>query len=171
MTKKSHSEDASELSQANNGETPVYELGFHLVPTVLEDGVAAIVEKVRATLGDAEIINEQFPARMVLAYTIERSVQGKREKYQDAYFGFIKFALVREEVQAFQAKLRAIPEVLRFIVIETVREDMPAPRRAIFSSRQLEGETIKKPEAPAEKAAEVSEEELDKSIDALVSQE
>jgi len=169
MTPKSQAPEA--LSQANKSEIPVYELGFHLVPTILEDGVAAVVEKVRATLGDAEIISEQFPARIQLAYTIERSVQGKREKYADAYFGSVKFALDREKVQAVQSALRGMREVLRFIVIETVREDVPAPRHTVFASRQLEGETIKKPEVAPEKAAEVSEEELDKSIDALVAKE
>jgi ribosomal protein S6 len=169
MTQKSQAPEV--LSQANKSETPVYEVGFHIVPTVQEDGVAAVVEKVRAILDGAEIISEQFPARMTLAYTVERSVQGKREKYQDAYFGFMKFALEREAMPAFQVALRAMPEVLRFLVIETVREDAPAPRRVVFTSRQLEGETIKKPEVVAEKSSEVSEEELNKSIDALVSTE
>ena len=166
--KKSHSAEA-ELSQANTA--PVYEVGFHVVPTVPEDGVAAVVEKIRKALGKAEIINEKFPERMTLAYTIERSVQGKVEKYPDAYFGFIKFAIDKEEIPAFQEALRAIPEVLRFMVITTVREEAAIPRRAVYTSSRLEGETIKKPEAPVEKKTDVSEEELDKSIDALVSEE
>ncbi len=171
MTNKSHSEENSELSQANKSDVPVYELGFHLVPTVQDDGVAAVVEKVRAALADAEIISEQFPARMTLSYVIERSVQGKREKYAESYFGFIKFAMERGELAAFQTMLRGTHEVLRFLIIETVREDAPAPRRTVFTSNRLEGETIKKPEAVAEKPAGVSQEELDKTIDALVSQE
>ena len=169
MAEKSHSEaPAEELSQAKKDTTPVYELGFHVVPTVPEDGVSAVVEKVRKALGDAEIISEHFPSRMTLAYRIERSVQGKREKYTESYFGFIKFACEREAIPALQAALTAMPQVLRFIVISTVREDIPAPRRAVFTSSRLEGETIKKPEVAPEKAAEVSEEELDKSIEALV---
>ena len=173
-TKKSHSAEVAELSQANKSPdqpasgVPVYELGFHLVPTILEDGVAAIALKVRAILGDAEIINDQFPALMTLAYTIVRSNQGKREKYNEAYFGFIKFATERENLPAMQAKLTALQQVLRFIIVETVREDIMPPHRAVFSSTRLEGETIKKPEAAPEKTVEVSEEELDKSIDALV---
>lgn len=177
MVKKSHSEESSELSQASTSEpkakagskdtTPVYELGFHIVPNVLEEALPAIVEKVRAALGGAEIISEQFPARIPLAYTVERSVQGKREKYNESYFGFIKFAMERSEMKAFEVALHSMPEVLRSLIIETVREDMPAPRRAIFNSRKLEGEIIKKPEAAPEKAVEVSDEELDKSIEAL----
>lgn len=169
MTQTSQTEEV--LSQANKSDTPVYELGFHLVPTVQDDGVAAVTEKVRAILGDAEIISEEVPARMTLAYVIERSVQGKREKYAESYFGCIKFAMERGELSAVQTALRGTPEVLRFLIIETVREDVPAPRRTVFTSNRLEGETIKKPEAEAEKPAEVSQEELDKTIDALVSNE
>ncbi len=51
-----------------------------------------------------------------------------------------------------------------------MREDATvAPRRAVFTSDRLEGETIKKPAAAPEEKTAVSEEELDKSIDALVS--
>ena len=171
MTEKSHPEAPAEgLTQANKDMTPIYELGFHVVPTVGDDGVAAVVELVRKALGDNEIISEQFPTRMPLAYTVERSVQGKREKYTEAYFGFIMFAMERENMPAFKVVVSGIPEVLRSLIIETVREDMPAPRRAVFASNRLAGETIKKPEvvAPTEKTVEVSDEELDKSIDALV---
>ncbi len=173
MTEKSHSAQA-ELSQAKSlptgqaGTTPVFEVGFHLVPTIPEDGVAAVVEKIHGLLKDAEIISEQFPVRMTLAYQVERSVQGKREKYTESYFGFIKFATERDAMPEFQAALRAMPQVLRYLVINTEREDIANPRRAVFTSARLEGEVIHKPEVQAEVKAEVSEEELDKSIDALV---
>ena len=166
------SQTAEVSSQANvSGGRPVYEVGFHVVPTVGDEGVAGVVAEVKSALGDAEIINEQFPAKMRLAYTVERSLTGKREKYDDAYFGFIKFALDREYVNAFEDALRANKNVLRSLVIQTVREDIAtAPRRAVFASDRLEGATISKPEEVAEKSAEVSQEELDKSIDALVAE-
>lgn len=169
MAEKSHPEAPAEgLTQAKN-EVPVYEVGFHLIPTISEEAVSSTVEKIRSVLKSAEVISEQFPARMPLAYTVERSVQGKREKYTESYFGFIKFAAEREVAPALTEALRGMKEILRFIVISTSREDAPNPRHAVFASARLEGETIKKPEQAPEKPAEVSEEELDKSIDALVS--
>ncbi|MEI6864085.1 MAG: 30S ribosomal protein S6 [Candidatus Adlerbacteria bacterium] len=166
-------EAAQVLTQANVSESrPVYEVGFHVAPTVGDDGVAGVVAEVKSALGRAEIISEQFPEKMSLAYTIVRSETGKREKSNEAYFGFIKFALGREALPAFQEALRANKNVLRYLVIETLREDIStAPRRAVFASDRLEGETIKKPveDAPVEKPAEISQEEIDKSLDALVS--
>jgi ribosomal protein S6 len=119
-------------------------------------------------LGDAEVIKDEAPRKMTLSYVIERPGAGRREKYGEAYFGFIKFAIDKEHINGIEAKLRATREVLRYLLVETVREDVAPTRRAVFTSDRLEGETLKKPVAEAEKPAEVSEEELDKSIDALV---
>lgn len=174
MVTKSHPEEGLTQaidSSADAGERVVYEVGFHIVPTIPEDGLAAVVEKVRQALGSAEIISEQFPQKTALAYTVERSVAGKREKYNEAYFGFIKFALERNAIPAFAEALRSMSEVLRSLVIETVREEIVvAPRRAVFSSDRLEGETIKKPDSEPEKAGGVSDADLDKSIEALVAE-
>jgi len=155
-------------SQANTDKRPVYEVGFHLLPSIAEDGLGAAVEKIRAFLNGAEIIAEGFPQKMTLAYTIERASTGKHEKFTQSYFGWIKFVTEdRTLLPALEASMLALHEVLRSIIIETVREEAKeAPRRAVFASDRLEGETIKKT-APAEKAAEVSQEELDKSLEAL----
>lgn len=174
MAEMSHPEaEGQGLSQANavKDTRPVYEVGYHVVPTIPEDALAGVVEKIRAILGDVEFISDKFPQKLVLAYTIERRTQGKREKYGDAYFGFIKFACERESIPKIEQGLRAERDVLRFLLIETTREDTPAPpRRAVFTSSRLEGEVIKKPEAAEEKkGGQVSEEELNKSIEALVS--
>jgi len=167
-------ESKDSFTQANTQADgrPIYEIGYHVVPTIEEANVASIVEKLRAELakGDAEVISEGFPAKMVLAYTIERAATGKREKYRETYFGWIKFAVEREHIPAIENYLRSSKDILRHLLIETIREDISvAPRRAVFTSDRLEGETIKKPAATPEAKSEVSEEELDKSIDALVS--
>src|SRR3989344_4823677 len=74
--------------------TPVYEIGFHIVPTVGDEGVSAVVESVRKAIddsskigqSDAEIISEGFPKKMTLAYQVELPAGrqgadvGKREK-------------------------------------------------------------------------------------------
>jgi ribosomal protein S6 len=155
-------------SQANADKRPVYEVGFHLLPSITEEGLGAAVEKVRALLNGAEIIAEGAPVKTTLAYTIERAATGKHEKFTQSYFGWIKFvAEDRSGLPALEASLLAQHEVLRAILIETVREDVKeTPRRAVFASDRLEGETIKKV-TEAEKGGEVSEEALDKSLEAL----
>ena len=86
----------------------------------------------------------RYPAKMTLLYTIERALSGKREKFLESYFGWIKFATEREHIAALEASLRGNRNILRYLLIQTVREDA-APRRAVFTSDRLEGETIQKP--------------------------
>ncbi len=173
MAEKSQ-ESKDSLTQANKQADgrPIYEIGYHLVPTLDEVAVASAVEGLRSELakGGAEIISEGAPEKFVLAYTVERAATGKREKYNESYFGWVKFAVEKESIPAFESYLRNTNEIFRHLLIETVREDVTvAPRRAVFTSDRLEGETIKKPAAEPEAKTVVSEEELDKSIDALVS--
>lgn len=159
---------AAKASTQANEMLPVYEIGYHVVPTVGDEGVAKVVDAIRAALKDAEIITDGFPQKIALAYTVERAAQGKREKYTESYFGFIKFAATRETFADAKAKVEAMPQVLRSLAIETVREDlMQQKQRAVFASDRLEGKTLEKPTATPEKGGEVSEAELDKSLEAL----
>ncbi len=174
MAIKTHSADA-ESSQAStykpsdeSAVRPIYEIGYHLIPTLTEEAVVKATEALTKTLGNAEIIKNEAPIKIPFAYVIERRGQGKREKYAEGYFGFIKFATDKENIPGIEQYLRATHEVLRHLLIETVREDVVIAPRAVFTSNRLEGETIKKPAAEVEKAGEVSEAELDKSIDAIV---
>jgi len=171
MAEVSQADSASSQAKPIGDGRPVYEVGFHVVPTVEEGNVGAVLEAIRTeiTKGNAEIITEQFPQKIALAYTIERAVAGKREKFSSAYFGSIKFAIEREHIPALEAMLRSTTNILRYLLAETVREEATVSRRAVFASNRLEGETIKKPTSAPETPKEVSEEELQKSIDALVS--
>jgi ribosomal protein S6 len=168
MAEMSQAEQAS--TQATSDARPVYEVGFHLSPTIPEGEVAAAVEKIRSLLGSAEIISMGTPERMTLAYTIERADQGKREKFTQSYFGWMKFAADDQSgIEALRESLRGMREIIRYMVISTTREEVKAPKRAVFGSDRLEGQVLEKAPRAQEKPAEVSQEELDKSIDALTS--
>ena len=178
MAEISRPEDTSEQSQANQGKShaPVYEIGFHLVPTLTEEEAAAAFARIGKALdtAGATVLDKESPKKISLAYRIERSVSGKREKYTEGYFGFVKFELPEEgageAAQQLDGMLHTDHEVLRYLLIKTSREAPVAPR-TVFSSRSLEGRTIERKTAVEEPTAEVSEEELDKSIEALVGDE
>lgn len=159
-------------SQAAPKDTrPLFEVGYHVVPTVEEAKVSDVSNALRDELEkiQAEITKEQSPTKMTLTYTIERAASGKREKYGEAYFGWIRFAVKeRDGIPAVLNFLQNKKEILRFLLIEIAHEEQVAPRRAVFSSNRLLGETIKKPTALPEAGGEVSEEELNKSIEALM---
>ncbi len=145
MVKKSHPVEGS--SQAKEeGIRFVYEVSFHIVPTVSEDAVPAVVDQIRTILGDAEVISEHTPEKRTLAYIVERAETGKREKFKEAYFGFIKFSTERYTLPAIENALRAMRDVLRFLIIETVREDIAITQRR-GTVADVEKGTIKPTEA------------------------
>ncbi|MBC7836701.1 30S ribosomal protein S6, partial [Acetobacteraceae bacterium] len=109
MAEMSQAVEASTQANAPKDPRPVYEVGFHVVPTVSEETIGAVVEKIRSELsrGNAEILSEQMPQKITLAYVIERSDSSKHEKYAEAYFGWIKFATEKEYIPALEGMLRS----------------------------------------------------------------
>jgi len=93
-------------------------------------------------------------------------IEGVREGYERAYFGWIKFAFSPESLDALRADVEALGGVLRFLVVKTVRED--TMHVELYSSREKKEE-----ESGEEKVAEepASDVEIDKSIDELVTGE
>ena len=150
----------------------VYEVGYHLLPALGEGDVSTSTGKIRAAIekaGGAVFASEE-PKRVKLAYRIERSEGGKRGKYTEGWFGWMKFdgeQELRATIPALQETFRADDTVLRFILVETVRE-AAQPTRTVFSSDRLAGETIEKPKRVLEKGGEVSEAELEKGIESLI---
>lgn len=150
----------------------VYEVGYLIVPSVAESDTAAVVEDLKKILAKAgmEVISEEAPKLIQLAYTMARSEAGRREKFSSAYFGWVKFEGAKSGIADIEAALQKNRSILRSLVMTTVRETTYSPNM-LLSSDRLEGETIKKREVvEAGKGKVVSQEELDKSIDALVAE-
>lgn len=140
----------------------VYELGYHLIPTLAEEEVPQYVNKIKDLLDSygAVVISEESPKRIELAYTMHPSVKNKKQKYDKAYFGWIKFETDTESVEAFKKAIDDIDEVFRFLLIVTVRENTMAPKK-LFT-------------APKKRTTRGGEDEkmdiavVDKEIDALI---
>lgn len=145
----------------------IYELGYHLIPSLAEEEVPQYVNKIKDTLDSygAIIISEEMPQRMDLAYTMYPSVNNKKQKYTQSYFGWIKFEVDTESAHEFKTKVEDMQEVFRSLLIITVRENTLAPKK-IFNTFTKRKYTKNSPEAEKLDIAEV-----DKEIDALVEEE
>lgn len=146
----------------------IYEVGFHIVPTVPEDGVGARVTAIRDVIEGkgGHVIADEFPRHMELTYAMTKIASNKRALYRSAYFGWIKFEVDPKDIKAIDAELKADDHILRFILVKTVRENTMAPKKALQVKRGEEA-----PEKPADKVEDkpaLSEEELDKTIEDLV---
>ncbi len=143
----------------------VYELGYHIATVLPEEKLGAEVTVIKDLLNskEAEFIGEEFPKKIQLAYTISKKTQAGRIKGNDAYFGWIKFALEAEKIAEIKAKLEKNDNVLRFIIVKTVRENtMPVKT---FNSEKKEGEVESK-----EEITEDDKKKIDESIEDLVTE-
>src|SRR5690606_35877223 len=103
----------------------------------------------------AEVISEEYPSLMELAYTISKRVRGSKENFDTAYFGWIKFEATPESIEEIDEAVRGVEEVLRFIIVKTLREDTII-KKATETEEEEEGEESS------------SDDDMDKAIDELV---
>lgn len=155
----------------------IFEIGYHIISSVAEENIPQEVAKVKEYLAkeNAVIISEEAPKLRPLAYPIKKAAGGLYKTYDKAYFGFIKFELPEGgDIVKIDEKLKANENILRYIVVKTVRENtMYSPKITVFSDKEAK---IKIPTAKAEKVEKVAEtsastEEIDASLEELISKE
>lgn len=164
-----------ETKSSSEDQGLVYELTFHLLPNLGEDesakevaGLKALIEKEGGT-----IISTDEVKPMQLAYTMVKKQEGKNAKFDSSLLGMIKFDLETEALLKVTEEIDLNKNILRYLIIKTVREYAPIQNRPMFREVKTEdAKPISKPAAQEEKvedAKPISEEELDKSIEELVS--
>ncbi len=112
-----------------NDERRVYELGYHMVPTLTEDELQKEVDSLRSAISELKgtIVSESEPALIELAYTMVIGEGGKNTKYDTAFFGWIKFDLEPAQLAYLQDEVIADNKnILRHLLIKTVAEDTQA---------------------------------------------
>lgn len=147
----------------------VYEVGYHILPTVPEEEVAKEVSEIRTLIVNLEgnIISEGVPALKPLAYDIAKKIETKVVKFNKAYFGWVKFEMDPGSVLNLKNKIEALPNILRFLIIKTVKENtLHTPKIPTFRKESEVSEAAAVVEAAPK--APASEAEIDKSIDDLV---
>ena len=145
----------------------VYELGLLLVPTIAEENVATVFGDIKSVLekNGAVFVSEDYPKMRALAYSMTKTEVGKNEKYNFAYFGWVKYELTTDKTEIVKEEIEKNKNILRFLIVKTVREN------TLYSHKLNKKEGEKKEEkegVPVVEAAPISEEELNKTIDELV---
>lgn len=152
-----------EMTQAAEvSDNGVYEVGFIIVPEITEEKLPEVFGTIKdAVLAKGAIaISEEFPKLMTLAYTMEKTINNKIERFKEGYFGWIKFEAEGAKIAEIDAMLRLRTDVVRHLITSTVRENTIASKRAPSVRRR--------PEGAADGAPEMSKAEIDREIDALV---
>ncbi|MGH7249438.1 MAG: 30S ribosomal protein S6 [Minisyncoccia bacterium] len=170
---KPMSEAEKSLSNKDENETSdsvnrVYELGYLLVPTIAEEDVPVTYGNIKDLISSHSgmTISDEMPRTRELAYSMSKVVANVRSKWNTAYFGWIKFSMDAGNITELKKKLDLDPNIIRFLIIKTVKENTIASKRFGRSDVQ------RKPRAPrnegGEPTAPINKEEIDKEIEALV---
>ena len=155
--------------EKNNKEVQIYEVGYLLVPIISEEEVSYLCANLKEiiTTEEGKIFIDEIPKMINLAYEMSKVVQNVKNKYNTAYFGWIKFEMNKENILNLKKKLDLDRMILRFLILKTVKENTIASKR--FGHREIYRKRTplyKKEEENV--SVEINKEEIDKEIDALV---
>jgi ribosomal protein S6 len=168
---------SKKMNETTNDNQSVYEISYLIPTSVAEENVPSESDSLKKIITDAgaAVIAEEAPHRESLAYSMRRkTVSGSYNKYDEAYFGWVKFTLGSDKIEAVKKIFDTHPSVLRFLLITTTAENTYLGKRAssIAASFGVKSEPteVKVEEKVEEKkdVAPLSIEEVDKSIDEMV---
>lgn len=151
----------------------VYEVSYLLLPSLAQAQVPAKVTALKGLLTSAggQVISDENPILIDLAYPMTKVVQTVRHKCTMGYFGWIKFEVTKEGIEAIKKSFDADNEILRYLIIRTVRENtlLSGKMKLKFEETKKEGEGYESETVVAPVAEkEATPEEIDKSIDDLI---
>ena len=162
-------------------EKMIYEIGYNLIPTMSPEDVAKevgmIKEKITSLGG--EIISDEYPNLIKLAYEMLKEIDNKNVKFTSAFFGWVKFEIEPEHVAAINKMAESSENVLRFIIIKTVRENtMYTPKVSKNGKRYMsdgvssfDSSDSDSDSTEEESAEPMDEEEVDAKIDELLEED
>lgn len=110
----------------------VYEVSYIFDNKIEESTALLKVDALKqsiATLGGS-FVSEETPYLRELAYEMIRVVNNVNIRFNEGYFGWIKFEMAGEKIKDIEKTLKADEEVVRFIVVKTVKENTVFTKRA-----------------------------------------
>jgi ribosomal protein S6 len=161
--------DITSADEMKGGDLKVYEVGYLLIPEMPEEEVPGFygnLKELISSLG-GQTISDEMPVMISLAYTMQKTVQNIRNKYNTAYFGWVKFYMDTEKVLELKKKLDLDPKIIRFLIIKTVKENTIAAKRFAHKDISRKRTSTMKTSEHGE-SAPINKEEIDKEIDAMV---
>ncbi len=166
--------DKIEENNKKGEDNKIYEVGYHIIPIVAVENISNEVENINNFLikEGAVIVSEEFPEMRDLAFAMSKSVGGSKRKFDTAYFGWTKFDAGEASIAKIKKFFDENENILRFILIQTVKEDTlfsPISPKIPPSPSKEEPKTTKNL-AEKEIKSPISEEELDKTIDKLIAE-
>ncbi len=130
-------------------ELEVYEIGYSILPSVPEDNLSAVVEKIKKVLSDvgATEIDSEAPTKMPLSYEMYKTIGARKYVANEAFLGWVKFELEPSKINEVKEATEKIEEILRMLLIKAPRETsftFEAARQALLEPEEtvVEGDEV-----------------------------
>lgn len=110
----------------------VYEISFIFDNKIDENKAlekSNAIKQSIATLGGS-FISEEVPYMRELAYEMVRVVNNINVRFNEGYFGWIKFEMDAAKIKDLEKGLKLDEEVVRYLIVKTVRENTVFTKRA-----------------------------------------
>lgn len=159
------------IKEENELNLKVYEIGYLLVPTLSEEETPAIYSSIKDLILSfkGEIIMDEMPKMISLAYTMIKTINNINKKFDSAYFGWVKFEMDASDLLKLKEKLDLDINILRFLAIKTVRENTIAPKKLISKEGGMRKKTFTaKKDGTEDIVLPIDEVQIDKEIEAMV---
>ena len=159
-----------EKTEDANAVSNIYEVGYLFIPTIGEELINTNYTNLKDVIASfgGEMISDEMPKFMNLAYSMKKTIANIRNTFYTAYFGWFKFKMDREKVLELKKNLDLNNDILRFLILKTVRENTISTKRFVRSDVHKKSPFGKKADEN-EVVAPINKEEIDKEIDAMVS--
>lgn len=161
--------DILSADETKGGDFKVYEVGYLLVPSIPEEEIPLMYGNLKELISSLKgvMISDEMPSMINLAYTMQKTVQNVRNKYDTGYFGWLKFYMDGENVLTLKKKLDLDGKIIRFLILKTVKENTIAAKRFVHKDITHKKPMTKKADENEEVVA-INKEEIDKEIDAMI---
>lgn len=162
------------VSQDDEKEPKLYEIGFHIIPTVGDEGIAPEVNKIREAIEahNGAIESEHTPEFRELAYPISKVFSNKRSEFTTSYFGWMTFMIRPHDAEALKETVDTLENVVRFLIVKTTEESAPDKnqKKTAFTASSPTPYNKRKKKDEADEGT-LSESELNKTLDEIVAEE
>ncbi len=143
----------------------VYELGYLLLSSIPEDKLEGAVQNLKKIVTNAggNLLDGEEPIIIDLAYKISKVVGSVKHVASEAYIGWFKFEAEPSQVPGIDTALKAVDEVLRFLLVKAPRETtftFAQAMDALKKAESAEDAPVREEEVPAAATPEVKEAEV-----------
>ena len=172
MVKEKTTEKKDMEDNVSDSETKIYELGYLIIPTVLDEKLGGETSKIVDVLEkDGKIVSSDAPKEQALAYTMDKKIGGKKQIFNDAYFGSIIFEANSSNIDGIKKDLEKNDNILRFMIIVRTKESLIAPQKRVATASIDRAKEASSTVKNKEVKKKVDEKEIDKEIESLVVKE